>query len=112
TAPASESALFLAILFASAMVVTFINWLPRRAGSARGDILYGIALGLCNTVSNVGLVAALHQLPGMIVFPLYSVGGVVVASVAARLLWQERMTRVEATGVAVALAAVVLMNLG
>ena len=111
-APPSESALFLAILFGSAMVVTLASWLRHRAGSAWADLPFGIALGLCNTISNVGLVAALQQLPGMIVFPLYSVGGVVVASVAARFLWQERLTRLEATGVAVALAAVVLMNLG
>jgi drug/metabolite transporter (DMT)-like permease len=109
--PTGEHALFLALLFGSAGVVAGIGWLSRGARIAPTDLLPGVALGLCNAIANAALLAALQQLPGVLVFPFYSAVGVAFTSVFARLAWREQMRRQELAGMAVAVLAVVLMNL-
>lgn len=111
-APSGQDALFLAALFGCAMLVSGLAWWPRRAGSSMRDILPGVALGLTNTLGNWGLVSALGALPGVLVFPFYSAVGLVFSAVLARLLFAERVTRLELAGIAVAVAAVTLANLG
>jgi multidrug transporter EmrE-like cation transporter len=58
------------------------------------------------------LVSALQQLPGVLVFPFYSAVSVVLSALFAGLVWEERIRRLELAGIGVAVAAVVLINLG
>ncbi|MBN1401361.1 MAG: DMT family transporter [Anaerolineae bacterium] len=110
--PVAEHALFLALLFGSAGLVAGIGWLSHGARFARTDLLPGVGLGLCNAIANAALLIALQQLPGVLVFPFYSAVGVAFTSIFARLVWREQMRRQEVAGMAVAMLAVVLMNLG
>lgn len=107
-----EDTFFLICLFLSASLVLLIAWRLRAEGSSRRDIIPGIVLGLTNAVANVTFLDALRQLPGVIVFPFYSAVGLVVAVVAAWLIWGERISRRETLGLALAIIAVVLVNLG
>lgn len=107
-----EESLFLGILFGTAAVISNGAWLLRRAGSSRRDILPGVLLGLCNASANLSLVAALQQLPGVIVFPFYSSVGLVFAAAFASVVWRERISRIEAVGMTVAIGAVVFINMG
>ncbi|NLX37063.1 MAG: DMT family transporter [Chloroflexi bacterium] len=107
-----EDALFLACLFGAAMVVTAIAWRLRPKGSSRRDLFPGVVLGLTNALANVALLESMHQLPGVIVFPFYSAVGLVIAVVAARLLWGERISRRETLGLGLAIIAVALVNIG
>ena len=110
--PAHENALFLTVLFGTAFVVTLRNWLRRGGGVAKRDVLPGVVLGLCNALGNAALVVALQQLPGVVVFPFFSAVGLVFAATIARLVWGERVGRVELIGIAVVVLAVLLMNVG
>lgn len=107
-----ESSLFLAILFGTAAVIALIGWLTHRQGSSRRDLLPGVLLGLLNALGNLALVIALQQLPAVVVFPFHSAVGLVYVALFARLVWDERIARTEAAGMALALVAVVLINLG
>lgn len=109
---AGESSLFLAILFGTAAAVAVMVWIGRRLGSSRRDVLPGVIVGLCNALANLALVAALRQLPGVLVFPFYSAIGVVLSALFAGIVWGERIRRLELAGIGVALASVVLINLG
>lgn len=105
-----EDALFLACLFGAAMLVTLVAWRLRSAGSSRRDIIPGVVLGLTNALANAALLESMHQLPSVIVFPFYSAVGLVVAVVAARLLWGERISQRETLGLGLAIVAVALVN--
>ena len=86
-------------------------WASQRQGTTRRDILPGLALGLVNAVANAALVAALRQLPGVLVFPFTSAVSLALVAVYARVAWSERVSRTEAAGIVIALAAVTLINL-
>jgi drug/metabolite transporter (DMT)-like permease len=107
-----ESSLFLATLFGTAAAVGLGAWIGHWSGTSRRDVLPGMAVGLCNAIANLALVAALRQLPGVLVFPFYSAVGVVLSALFAGLVWGERIRRLELAGMGVAVAAVVLINLG
>lgn len=111
-APAAAGSVFLTALFGTAGLIALAGWLRNGARVSRADIVPGVALGACNAIANVGLVAALQELSSVIVFPFYSAVGVVIASSFAAKVWGEQIRRREMTGMGVALAAVVLMNLG
>ena len=107
-----EESLFLGVLFSTAALISNGVWFMRRAGSGRGDILPGVMLGMCNALANLALVEALQQLPGVLVFPFYSSVGLVVTVAFAGLVWRERISRVEALGMTVAVGAAVFINMG
>ncbi len=112
SADPTQDALFLAVLFGTAIIISGAAWLWRRQGTSMRDILPGALLGLANALGNWGLVTSLGQLPGVLVFPIYSAGGLVCSAVLARLLLRERINQLEAAGIAVAVVALSLANLG
>ena len=111
TGIAGQASLFLAILFGMATLIAAAFWWPHRQGTAWRDLPPGLLLGLSNAVASVALVAALEQLPGLLVFPFYSSVGMIVTVVFARLVWGERINRLELGGIGLAVVAVVLANL-
>lgn len=107
-----QNSIFLAILFGTAAFIAHIVWWFHRRESSWRDAPLGVALGLCNALSNLMLLAALQELPSVLVFPFQSAIGLVYVAVFARLVWGERIQRLEMAGMAVALVAVVLINAG
>jgi multidrug transporter EmrE-like cation transporter len=106
-----QDSLFLAALFGTAAVVSCLVWFLKRQGTTFGDVLPGLMLGLCNALSNLSLVSALDHLPSILVFPFYSAVGVVFTVIFARLMWRERINRLESLGILLAMGAVVFINL-
>jgi drug/metabolite transporter (DMT)-like permease len=107
-----EESLYLGILFATAALTAGIAWWRHRSGSSRRDLVPGIALGLVNALSNLTLLAALQRLPAVVVLPFQSAVGLLLVVACARLFWRERVHRWAAYGIALTLAAVVLINIG
>jgi len=68
-------------------------------------------LGTCNILGNLALLASLDHMPGTVVFPVLQAGIMIVAAGFAALVWRELPGRPGAVGIAVAAAAVVLINL-
>jgi drug/metabolite transporter (DMT)-like permease len=101
---------FLAV-FTSATLITVPNAIRQRAEITRKDYTYGGVVGVCNIGGNLSILLALAALPGAIVFPLVNSGGLLLVTVMARLLFKERISRVNALGIALTLAAVLLINL-
>jgi drug/metabolite transporter (DMT)-like permease len=107
----NQQALFLAALFGTAILVSGVAWWRHRTDTGARDILPGIALGATNAFANWGLVLALTAMPAALVFPFYSAAGLVFTALLARLIFGERITRVETAGIVIAVAAVTLANL-
>jgi len=106
-----ERDVFFLAVFTSATLVTIPLALKHRAKVTRKDYAYGGIVGVCNIGGNLSILLALAALPGAIVFPLVNSGGLLLVTVIARLLFKERINRINALGIVLTLAAVLLINI-
>jgi len=102
---------YLTILFGVAAIGAIVPLVAARRPPDRGDWGYGLALGITNVLANILVLWALAQLPATLVFPVASGAGVVLTTLAAAVFWRESLSRQMLAGIAVALVAVVLINL-
>ncbi len=103
--------LLLCVWFAVAAVIALVALRRERLGPTKDDLRLGALLGSVNVIGNLTLLVALWYLPGAIVFPAASAGGVMLTVLSARWLWGETLSRPALAGVAIAVPALVLMNL-
>ncbi len=109
-APAGETNLFLSFLFGTAALTFLPEWLgPVRP--QRPDLLWGVALGATNAVTNVLSVYVMQRLPGILVFPVLTAGTLLITSGLGLLAWKEPVSAKGRAGMLVALGAVVLVSL-
>ena len=104
--------LLLALWFGIATIISLGPLVARRLKPTRADIPLGVLLGAINVGGNFALIAALEVLPGAVVLPATSAGGLVCVVVTGALIWKERLSRHALVGAALAIPALVLVNLG
>jgi multidrug transporter EmrE-like cation transporter len=75
------------------------------------ELLFGFLIGIPNFYSVRFLLQALETLEGVIVYPTYSVGTILIVALTGRLLFKEQLERRKWIGVAVILVALVLLNI-
>jgi multidrug transporter EmrE-like cation transporter len=114
-APTEEKPLFMLLIFSGAAITMAVVIAWQRLEIDRRSALRGLVLGVPNFFSTYFLVESLGApaFNGMsaVVYTLYSVVGVVLAYLAGALIWEERLTRRNQAGVALAVVAIVLLNL-
>lgn len=101
---------FLAIFTSATLLVTPIAYQNRKQ-IKKTDTIYGIGVGTFNLLSNRTLLLALTTLPGAIVFPVSSAGSLLMVTMAAIILFKEKVSRANITGIIMTLIAVVLINI-
>lgn len=104
-------ALFLAILFGTALVSSVIVLVRRRERPRREEIGWGIAVGVPNLFSSFFLIASLRSVPATVAFPAFSAGSIGVIVLGARILYGDRLLRQQWAAVALTVVALVLINL-
>jgi len=67
--------------------------------------------GAANVAATVLLLAALQALPGILVYPVTSVGSMLAGAAAGMAVWSERPGRLPIAGMALAVPAVLLLNI-
>ncbi len=111
--PVQESCYFL-ILFCTASVLTMLLYLydSGKQGThfSWRDISAGVMVGIPNYFSASLLIAALRELPSLLVYPSFSVGSLLVILALSRILFGETITRKELSGIVLILAALVFLN--
>ena len=107
---AQNNYFFLAIFTSAALLVAPIAYRNRKQIKPT-DTIYGIGVGIFNLISNRALLLALTTLPGAIVFPVNSAGSLLMVTIAAIILFKEKISRANITGIAMTLIAVVLINI-
>jgi drug/metabolite transporter (DMT)-like permease len=98
--------------FLSSVVIGLGKGLISPADFGVRHVLAGIFLGVINYIAVYALlkVLALQGWESSQLFPIYSVGVVAVSALLALLFFRERLSRQKTLGLAVGLAAVVLLN--
>jgi drug/metabolite transporter (DMT)-like permease len=108
--PAQDLPGFMAVLFGTATLGGALVMVVRREPLRRADLALGAAVGLPNAAQLEFLLRAMETVPAIIVFPVSSALSLVLNAVAALLWWGERLDRPTTLGLALALAATVLLN--
>jgi drug/metabolite transporter (DMT)-like permease len=102
---------YVTVLFAAAAVGACGRWLVSRDRVTPLGALIGAGLGLTNIAATALMSAALAVLPGIIVFPVSSIGPMLLGMALGMVVWGERPSRSALIGTAIAVPAVLLLSL-
>ena len=107
----SYKGLYLAFVFLSALICSFILLLIERKSISYKDVLFGIAIGIPNYFSAYFLLNSLQSLQAVVVYPTYSVATIVIISLFGILVFKEKISSKEAIGILLIVASIVLLNI-
>jgi len=110
--PLTETMPFQTIIFVVAFFVTTMLYYLRRPRLTSETLKWGALLGTANLGNYLFLVLALTVLPGLVVYPVIAAGEVGLMAVAGVVLWKEKVGIRSWLGIALAVLALVLIQLG
>lgn len=106
-----QSSLFLVCTFVTALILSIGIMAYRKERIGRWEILMGCLVGLPNYASGYFLLGALDDLPGVLVYPSYSAGTILLVSLIGVLAFGERPQRRQWWGMGVVLLALICLNI-
>lgn len=107
----AQRPVYIASWFGFAGLIALVMLTARRIRPRGGDWPFGTALGLVNIGTLFCIINALQRVPAIVFFPVTAVGSLVMVVVFAAWLWGEHLDVRTRWGVALACAALVLVNL-
>jgi drug/metabolite transporter (DMT)-like permease len=110
--PATETMPFQTVIFVTAFFITTLLYYLRRPRLTSETLKWGALLGTANLGNYLFLVLSLSVLPGLVVYPVIAAGEVGLTAVAGVLLWKEKVGVRSWLGIALAVLALVLIQLG
>ncbi len=105
------SAQFLFYTFLSAFVLCMALTLIKKQRIGKNEALFGLLVGVPNFFSARFLLYALMELPAVLVYPTFSVGTILVVTLAGTVFFKEKLKSRQWWGVGAILAALVLLNI-
>jgi drug/metabolite transporter (DMT)-like permease len=110
--PAAETMPFQTVIFVTAFLVTTLLYYLRKPRLTPQTLKWGALLGTANLGNYLFLVLALAVLPGLVVYPVIAAGEVGLMAIAGVVLWKEKVGVRSWLGIALAVLALVLIQLG
>jgi len=110
--PEQEEPFFVFCIFSSAFVYSSIYILIKKIKITKQTALCGLLLGVPNVFSTFFLLATLAILPAILVYPLMNVGIILITTVAAFLIWKEKLNRWGVLALASGLLAILFLSIG
>ena len=110
--PLTETMPFQTVIFVSAFSVTTLLYYLRRPRLEPEILKWGALLGTANFGNYLFLVLALTVLPGLVVYPVIAAGEVGLMALAGVVLWKEKVRARSWLGIALAVIAIILIQLG
>ncbi|MBR2484001.1 MAG: EamA family transporter [Oscillospiraceae bacterium] len=101
--------LFYTFAFALVLCLALVVKNGERIGSR--ELFFGALVGVPNFFSARFMLRCLNSIPAVIAYPIYSVGCIVVASLAGVIFFRERLTRRRWIALAIIMCSIVLLNL-
>jgi multidrug transporter EmrE-like cation transporter len=101
---------YLGIWYLSGLLLAGCVYLRRFGKPSGAEVLVGSGMALCSLVGQLGMALALAgQLPGYVVFPVATGGGLLLVVVVGVVLFGERMRPLGYLGISVGVLALVLL---
>ena len=102
---------YLLFTFVTAFLLCVALCIVKKQGVAWGDVLCGLAIGVPNYMSARFLLLSLTSLPGVVVYPSFSVGVIIAVALVGVICFKEKLNRRKLIALGMILAALVLLNL-
>lgn len=113
--PRSDDRVFISLVFIAAAVISaglaLREYRVTGAPITKKELLSGVAVGVPNYFCSFFLLSSLTRLPSFLVYPIFSTGTIIAVMLVSTILFKERPTKKQLTGIAMILLALVLLNL-
>ena len=101
---------YLLYTFAVALLLCAALAALRKERPSPADVGFGLLLGIPNYYSARFLLLSLSRVPAVVAYPTYSVGTIVLVTLAGRALFGEKLSRRQLLAMGVILVSLVLLN--
>ena len=102
---------FLFMTFGVALILCVIVILVKGERVGKNEILFGLLIGIPNFMQAKFQLMAMETIPAVIVYPMKSVGTIVVITLAGVLMFREKLSRKQMAALAAILVSLVLLNI-
>lgn len=106
-----EKGTFVFTIFFSAFVYTLIYILYKKIKFEPHTFKLGLLLGLPNVFAIHFVLAALSELPAIVVFPIQNIGVIVFTAVMAYLIWKEKINNFGIAALIVGIISIILLKI-
>ncbi len=102
---------FLFFTFFTALVFCVLCMIVKGQRVGKGEVFFGLLIGIPNFYSSEFLLWALGDIPAVIAYPVYSVACILVVTLTGVAVFRERLEKRQWLALVIILAALVLLNL-
>lgn len=102
---------FLFYTFGSAFILCLILVLTKKERPKGKDLFFGLLIGIPNFFSSKFLLASLSHLPAVVAYPTFSVGTILLVTLAGIFFFKERLSKTQWISMGGIAAALILLNL-
>ena len=93
TRPETDEPFFVLIIFFFAFIYSMLFIVLKKIRIDKTTFITGVGLGVPNVFSTIFLLAALSQLPAILVYPAINIGIILFTAIGAYTLWREGMNK-------------------
>jgi drug/metabolite transporter (DMT)-like permease len=109
--PAALSEQFLFYTFAVAFILCALLVVCKKERPGIRELLFGTAIGIPNFFSAKFLLLSLNHLPAVVVFPSFSIGTMLLTTVAGVCFFTERLQKLQWAALSAIILALLLLNI-
>lgn len=107
----TEKGSFVLIIFFTAFIYTFLKIKFQKIHFESHTFKIGLLLGVPNFLSVHFLLAALSQLPAIVVFPIMNIGVIVFTAISAFIIWKETLNKYGILAIVTGIISILLLKL-
>jgi len=109
--PIEEKATFVFLIFFSAFIYTLIHIFYKKIRFEKGTFRLGLLLGLPNVLAIHFILAALSQLPAIVVFPIQNIGVILFTAIMAYIIWREKINNYGIAALITGIISIILLKI-
>jgi len=102
---------FLLYTFATALILCIVICAFKRQRISPADLIFGALVSIPNYLSTRFLLLAVGEIPAVVAYPSYSVGTIIMVTLAGLIFFKEKLSRRKLLALGIILAALALLNL-